>query len=343
MKDSNQRIIKFKNKLDGDVYKKRIDAYRSFQIKNFSASVGDQVKIENQVKSFMVANNIPLLNTNYYMLFLKRILSERFYKSQEEADISFNKWAIRGLPFYHLRFLGRTIARRLLNLKSLNPIDILDFHATFYEGSGNVVHDLSGNNLNGVPNGNGWTTDGKIGNAFEFGAGTGEYIRFDHDPIFQISGKAFSVCFWAKPKLPFATPPFANALFGKVGIPLAPATAEYAVFMDDTNGLSMAISNGVAFTNISLIPIADLLLLVDTWVFGAFTTDGTNMDLYINNNLYASVVLPLVTNTTTSPFWIGGNSAPGNPFKCNGTVDEVKFFNRKLTHKEVMEIYLGEK
>jgi len=347
MRTDSQRIEKYTQKMSGDIAKLRTDAYRDEQVKNYSALAGNQVMLERYVKEFMSKWGLPSLHTNYYMLFLKKLLSVKANSSQEEANIEFNKWAARGIPFYFLRYIGRKFCQRLLDLKSVNKIPGLEFHATLYEGEGSIIHDLSGNNRDGVLAGNGWTTDAVIGSAIDFGAGTGEYIKIDHDPAFSIAGKKWSIVFWMKGRLPLATPPFENLLFGKCEStpnPItSPGTGEYGLIMDDTFGILFLISDGVQWLISMWIPIEHILPLIGPWAFCGFTHDGTTGRVYANGELLTGQDFAYTGRQTTSPLWFGGTDAPGNPFQCNGITDEIRFYSRCLSLEEIKLMYEGER
>lgn len=104
-----RRIEKFNNKLDGDAAKERTDAYRDSQAKHYSMTTKEQVQIEEFVKEFMAQHGLPVLHTNYYILFAKQIFTLLKKHGDltflEELEILQQKWSMRGLDFEMLNLI----------------------------------------------------------------------------------------------------------------------------------------------------------------------------------------------------------------------------------------------
>jgi len=70
------------------------------QIKNFEAAVGEQAKIEKEVKTMLQQNNVGVL-LKCYMIFAKQVIALKRKHHGEmlhnEIDILKNLWAGRGL------------------------------------------------------------------------------------------------------------------------------------------------------------------------------------------------------------------------------------------------------
>lgn len=70
----------------------------------------------------------------------------------------------------------------------------------FDEGSGVIVHDRSGNKVNGAVDGTAWNKNGKYGGAIEF---TGESkINFRNNPKLNMGVSSFSIEAWVQQDLP---------------------------------------------------------------------------------------------------------------------------------------------
>lgn len=76
--------------------------------------------------------------------------------------------------------------------------------------------------------------------------------------------------------------------------------------------------------------------VANTWQHVAGTYDGSTIRLYINGVADGSASLTGYMNDTTGNITIGACSANNN---FNGTLDEVKFFNRTLTPDEIKSDY----
>jgi hypothetical protein len=356
MRSCNKRIEKYASKISGDITKIRTDNYKDFQVKNYKSSVGLQIEIENKVKSFMSKWGLPSLHTNYYILFLKRILSERYCKSAEEADITFNKWCARGLPYDNLRFLGRNFANRRLDLRTINRVQNMKVYLSCYEGTGTMIHDLSGNENNATLSGNGWVNDGVIGKGIRFGAGFADYVRVENNDDLKLSigGEAQprTLIAWIKGFEPFAEEPNENLLIGKGDEDLTPEASEYKMYINNSDGFRIAASDGSNWNAITIIPKEDIDLIKGKWVFCALSLNGG-----VQKNLVSLVVISedgiggiiegpfikIVTNETTNPVWLGGTSAAGNPYQANGYADEIRSYNKYMGVEELLKIFEGEK
>jgi prepilin-type N-terminal cleavage/methylation domain-containing protein len=78
----------------------------------------------------------------------------------------------------------------------------------------------------------------------------------------------------------------------------------------------------------------------DKWTFLAVTWDKKFLSIFINGKLISKVLREgdLTTNTTTAQIGMGEEmSTSTNPFK--GIIDEVYFYNRILSEKEIKYIY----
>ncbi|MEZ4874702.1 MAG: HYR domain-containing protein [Flavobacteriaceae bacterium] len=78
-------------------------------------------------------------------------------------------------------------------------------------------------------------------------------------------------------------------------------------------------------------------LVVNQWQHLSFTYDGANLRLYINGNLVGTTPASgNFTSSTTEPFYIGQTLFFGTPFRLNGQVDEVRFWNVARSQAEIL-------
>lgn len=365
MRTDERRIEKYKKKIDGNIAKIRTDNYRNDQVKIFGRSCGGQVEIENKVKSYITKWALPNLHTNYYMLFLKRILSERYHKSQEEANITFNKWCARGLHFNHMRLLGRKFARRRLDLQVENIVPNLIAHYTFSklieDVDGNNIEDLSGNNYNGY--GVNDTTfmsldsEGLIGNCVDFSDTTTNFIRM---PIglpsytdFQLSLKPFTLCVWLYAREPNHTWPQFDLLVGKVWSTMTASESEWRFTAAAGRGLSFDYARGNAWYLNLLFNESITSLLKNKWIFVAFGATGpktgpNQLTIFVADEKEILIIAEAVggyleCNTTTSPICVGGTWSSPYQYQANGKADEMKLYNKLLSIEEITQLWESER
>jgi Concanavalin A-like lectin/glucanases superfamily/Secretion system C-terminal sorting domain len=78
---------------------------------------------------------------------------------------------------------------------------------------------------------------------------------------------------------------------------------------------------------------------LNTWQHLAFTYDGTNLNLYFNGQLNASLPATGSIASATEDFYIGNLLYQGTNYLLNGKVDETSLWNRTLSAAEVDCIY----
>jgi hypothetical protein len=69
----------------------------------------------------------------------------------------------------------------------------------------------------------------------------------------------------------------------------------------------------------------------------AGTYDGSEMKLYVNGELVGTLSAP-EPDTFTNPVTMG--SGYGTGWFLNGTIDEVRIYNRALTEEEIRDHYV---
>ena len=75
-------------------------------------------------------------------------------------------------------------------------------------------------------------------------------------------------------------------------------------------------------------------LPLNTWTHLAATYDGATLRLYVNGAEVGNRVITGALLTSTGVLRIGGNSIWGEFFQ--GRIDEVRIYNRPLTHAEIL-------
>ena len=88
------------------------------------------------------------------------------------------------------------------------------------------------------------------------------------------------------------------------------------------------------------VPLSGPTATVNQWNFVAVSMDGAQVTLYLNNNQWGPYTLtsaPNVNSSSVYPLNVGCTDAPGRYF--NGTIDDVKIWNRALSPEEIQEEY----
>ena len=171
--------------------------------------------------------------------------------------------------------------------------------------------------------------DGKVGNALRFDSNVGNYISVPYSQMYNFTGKTFSVSAW----------------FKKTGTPTAHVVTQQGISNANTGwrieaGSSSGgcyIFNGVAGQQ----KYSSFSITQEEWVHVVCVWNGTDFVAY-KNGVKSNPYGPAWTNYQDSkdPIRIGTYTGTTLPF--NGTIDEVKIWNRTLTDNEILNIYNNE-
>jgi hypothetical protein len=113
----------------------------------------------------------------------------------------------------------------------------------------------------------------------------------------------------------------------------------YAVIIGgNTNGVALAIDNN--YLNIRKRGVSQVTSTLNfndnNWHFVAVTFDGTNAKFYLDGN---SDTQSCSFSFSSVPYTIGQKSPDSASEYFNGNIDELFFFNRKLSDLEIAELY----
>ena len=194
----------------------------------------------------------------------------------------------------------------------------------FDEGTGEILHDQSGNNHDGTIHGVTWIT-GISGNALEFN-GIDNYVSLPVSTLGNWDELTYSA--WIK------IPEYSG--LGWPGI-IGSTTSSYS----NNNNLAISRNSGYFHFEIDTdrgnyefqgtIPIK-----WDTWIHAVLVYDGSNLIEYVNgeegNSIPANGNLKTVTELN-----IGQHS--NGLYFLNGQIDEIVIFNRGLSAVEVNQLY----
>ncbi|MEK7089842.1 MAG: LamG domain-containing protein, partial [Patescibacteria group bacterium] len=212
---------------------------------------------------------------------------------------------------------------------------------TFNEGSGTKAYDYSGHNASGTLAcaGSGCTNpswvSGRVGsNALSINPllSSSSYVAVPIINNPSVSGNALSISIWINPSVSQSKGGWLLRNGGGIdenyGFYLgSPSGGNYKMNIE---GYSGGFRN--AGTTSYIIPTSVWSHIV--LVF----TQGLSFQVYLNGALQQTVNFPYVTAISTSAFYIGGNanSAVQN---LDGSMDDVRIYNRALSASEILALY----
>jgi mannan endo-1,4-beta-mannosidase len=230
----------------------------------------------------------------------------------------------------NVSFTNPTLTQFILNWNSANYSlydDNLVFMINFDnmsalgENSSKVV-DISKNANNGTVSGSSWyNSTGKYYGAYEFNGSSGAgKVAVGYKTVIPNGTQNRTVCAWAK----------TNSVTGG-GTIIAWGTQStnqtFSIGRDNANLLVDASSGSACYTN--------SFWSVDVWNHICAAYNGSDVILYTNGNLRSTNSRPM-WNTGSAFFNIGVFT---NFNYWNGTIDEIKIWNRTLDSTEITQIY----
>jgi len=164
--------------------------------------------------------------------------------------------------------------------------------------------------------------DGKYGKAVQFD-GVSDYVDAGNSASLDITS-AITIAMWVQPNQLAA-----HRLFGKIN--------GYTTHIFRNKFEMVIIDGGVArLQNRDASGGVDLS--VDTWYYLVATYDGSQMKTYVNGVLDRSGAYSGDMDSGTSRLIIG-NALDSPGIATNGTIDEVRVWNRSLTASEIQQQY----
>ncbi|MBI2515195.1 fibronectin type III domain-containing protein [Candidatus Wolfebacteria bacterium] len=207
------------------------------------------------------------------------------------------------------------------------------------EGSGTSTADLSGNGNTGTlaasPATPTWTTAGKIGNALSFD-GSDDYVNVPDNSSLKPTS-AITYAMWVYPRL--------ASTFGVFFEKGDSTTAGYGAFVTSDNKFCFIVKTT---TGTYAVGNSTALYQVNQWQHVAVTYDSSGAkNIYVNgvNQTLTSSANCALTNgsgdisQSTAALIFGARTA--NQYFFNGSIDEVRVYNRALAATEVAELYGG--
>jgi len=198
----------------------------------------------------------------------------------------------------------------------------------FDEGSGVIAHDSTGNGNDGTLYqglNTGWTT-GKFGKALKFD-GIDDYIWSSGSPQIDITD-AITIMAWVKPQ--------PTTSFNRI---VTKGDEHYVLRLPEMNTIHFYMRKGVLYHT-----TADYTFIPGEWYHVAVTWAGY-ADAYPKVYVNAKPVTPFQNEPVTPPIDSDNAGISISGFDStetfNGTLDEIKIYNRALSRAEIWTEYIG--
>src|SRR5262245_4050797 len=200
----------------------------------------------------------------------------------------------------------------------------------FNEGSGTTVADVSGNNSTGTISGATWTTTGQFGTALAFN-GSSAFVDLGNPATLRLTG-SMTVSAWIRAA---AFPVDDAAIVSK-------RNGTELGFQFDTSVDTGPRTIGFKLTSASgalMARYGATALQANQWhhVTGVYDAAAQTLNVYLNGVLNNGTLIGTVTATQQgSPLNVNIGRRPGlSGFAFNGTIDEVRIYNRALSLAEI--------
>jgi hypothetical protein len=249
-----------------------------------------------------------------------------------EAGVSYIGWSPTGSPgqgfdgtIDDLRIYDRPLTDdEILTLYHESPSTGL---VAYYPFNGNA-DDESGNGNNGTILGGVNAAHDRFGNpgsAFRFDGSTG-YITVPNSPSLQKPDSSVSVLAWVNVENWY------NTWAGLVAKSESAARGQYALAFQDGGRIDVDVASTYVwfFTGLPFQP--------GQWYFAAYTWDGDTIRVYVNGELIDSKQYSIPPTVDSHPLELGRHT-PGNTEYLDGTLDDVRIFDRALTGDEIQELF----
>jgi hypothetical protein len=219
----------------------------------------------------------------------------------------------------------------LLSVAIVYAIDDLTGGWNLNEGTGSLVYDSSGNGNDGTMIGGCTWVDGKYEKGLHFDGTTG-YVEIPHNQL--LNSANFTIEAWV-----FLDADVGNTQWRiaskqwSVGNAYSLDVFGKGYFGCSGNQLVLSIGNGSYYVNL----ISTTHLSNNTWYHVAGTHEGMTSKLYINGVLDKNGTTTTQTINIARFLTIGCCYQTGKQpeFFFNGTIDEVKIYNRALSASEL--------
>jgi hypothetical protein len=193
----------------------------------------------------------------------------------------------------------------------------------FSEGAGTGAGDGSGNGNSGtLINGPTWILDGRYGTGVQFD-GVDDHIAVPDAPSLDL-GASGTIEAWVR----LDTLNRWHSVVAKGNANSNPAH-NYALEINNGNRFQCILGNGSAQVSVMSTTVAT----TNQFTHVACVWNGAALQLYLNGVLNTSVATVLTPAGNSAPLYIG--QFGGNVDRLDGTIDEVRIYNRALTATQI--------
>jgi hypothetical protein len=191
-----------------------------------------------------------------------------------------------------------------------------------------IVKDLSKWGNNGSVANTTWTSNGRYGGAYNFD-GIQAYINLGTDPSLNPSSQV-TVSAWVYSQSNIDINPIVSKFYLKVPGPLSlyqlnANNGRYTFYVAQSNNTQEVVYGNAMQTG--------------KWVYLVGVANGTNLLIYQDGNLVNSSIYDGTIYQHSNPVLIGRESLDFGGYLFNGTIDEVRIWNRGLSAAEIKQQY----
>ena len=204
----------------------------------------------------------------------------------------------------------------------------------FDEGSGDILHDKSGNGNDGTINGATWV-DGVKGKALEFD-GESDYVEVPDSPLLDLTGD-FTLVAWVNEFSHAQHQPYENHILSKHEPDVnSDGSWRFSIWENDVP----CFVTYPPYTDYQTRPhvSANTSLSINAWHFVALTysKDG-KYAFYVDGKMTGAGEINFEIENTAKDLFIGSENGEKNYF--DGIIDEVRIYNRSLGADEIKQLY----
>jgi PKD repeat protein len=241
-------------------------------------------------------------------------------------------------------FVGASFLQQTNTTVKADLTDGLVGYWNFDEGSGNILHDSSGNGNDGTVHGNPVWTTGKFGNAINFD-GIDDWVDCGNDASLSPL-TAITLAAWYKPTIswsgggpdPIIDKPINSNDWNELyQYHLSVCGDLYPGPIANHLGISLYIDIDGSY---KLIKSPENMVSFNQWSFIVATYDGTTMKMYIDNELISSIPVSGTMTNYNQNLRIAKYKGGSEEIFLPGVIDEIRIYNRALTADEIHELYI---
>jgi hypothetical protein len=204
-----------------------------------------------------------------------------------------------------------------------------------FDTNANPTPDTSGSGNDGIVTGAVWNQSGKMGGAYVFNK-MKDNISISDSPSFTLTN-GYTITAWIYP-IRTSRGDYENIItqWGGGGA----GNAAWFVAVNSNNKMSMANYNTTSGTSIfsdsgNAISSGNWSHIAAVYTGGG---SGTNAHIYVNGKLSSSGTLTSNPQNSNYDVLIGASAVMGTTLYFNGTIDEVRIYNRALYPEEILAL-----